>query len=414
MLSVEEALEQLLKDVEPLPTEDIPLSDALSRVLAEDVISTLDLPPFPNSSMDGFAVRAEDVQAAAEKKPVILKVVADISAGEGTVAALQKGLAARIMTGGALPDGADAVVPVEFTNNSDSLSGKDLQENVTVLKGVSSGDFIRAVGQDVPKGTKILSVGHRLRPQDIGMLAALGIDSPKVFRKPIVAIISTGDELIDVGDELRPGTIHDSNGYSLSAAVQASGGIPVPMGIVPDDTQKLEEKLDRCVKSKVDLIVSSAGVSMGAFDFVRSVVQNKGQLEFWRVNIRPGKPIIKGLYGGIPILGLPGNPVSALVIFELFVKPFLNRLSGAKSVKRLRLMARLIHPIETGGRENFLRAEVKQDARSYEVRLTGSQDSGVLSSLIKANALIRVPAGIKSLSSGDLVEVIVLQQDGIL
>jgi molybdopterin molybdotransferase len=364
--------------------------------------------------MDGFAVRSEDLTGVSEHNPVTLEVVADISAGEASVVALHKDQAARIMTGAVLPDGSDAVVPVEYTNDPEALSGKDLPDTVTVLKGIASGDFIRLSGQDVIEGTEVLSRGHRLRPQDIGMLASLGVGRPRVYQRPRVALISTGDELVDVEDELRPGFIRDSNGYALNAAIQASRAVPILLGIVPDDPFKLEAKLNRCVELKVDVIVSSAGVSMGAFDFVRSVIEKKGHLEFWRVNIRPGKPILKGSFGGIPILSLPGNPVSALVTFEIFVKPFLNRLSGAKSYRSLKIFAKLVHPIETDGRESFLRAEVMQAEQGYVVRLTGNQDSGILSSLIKANALIRVPAGVKSLSSADFVEVISMQQEGFL
>ena len=413
-MSVTQALESLLQDVGTVSAETVPLSRALRRVLAQDILAPLDLPPFSNSAMDGFAVRAKDVADASQGNPVHLKIVGDVLAGEAKATSLQVGQAVRIMTGAVIPKGADAIVPVEFTNDPGALTEKALPEIVVILKGVKSGDFVREAGQDVKQGNKVLSSGHRVRPQDIGMLAALGVSNPSVYRKPKVAIISTGDELIDLDGELRPATIRDSNGYALAAAIESSEAEPIPMGIVADDPQQLTERLDLCVESSADLIISSAGVSMGAFDFVRTVVENKGHLEFWRVNIRPGKPILKGSYGGIPIIGLPGNPVSALITFEIFVKPFIDRLSGAKLSERLVVMASLIHPVISDGRESYLRAKLTQGDHGYEVGLVGSQDSAVLSSLLEANALIRIPAGIKSLSKGEIIEVLALQNESIL
>jgi molybdopterin molybdotransferase len=414
LLSVEKALEKLLENVSPLSIESVSLSNALTRVLAEDVYAPLDMPPFNNSAMDGFAVRSEDVAGVSKGNPVRLKVVGDISAGEGDVRRIHSGQAARIMTGAVIPEGADAVVPVEFTDDPTELSGKELPDVVVIKKGVQSGEYVRKAGQDVQKGRLVLSCGSRLRPQDIGMLAALGVSTPRVYRKPKVAVISTGDELVELDEELQPGTIRDSNGYAITAAVKSSGAIPLALGIVNDDPQKLAERLDLAVDRGADLLISSAGVSMGAFDFVRSVIESKGKLEFWRVNIRPGKPILKGIYEGVPMIGLPGNPVSALVTFEIFVKPYIYRLCGAKSSQRLKLMATLIHPVKTDGRESYLRANLVQAANGYEVGLVGSQDSGVLSSLVKANALVRIPAGIESLSKGEIVEVWALQIDSIL
>jgi molybdopterin molybdotransferase len=414
LLSVEQALAQLLRNVEPVSIEVVPLSKALKRVLAQDIHAPMDLPPFSNSAMDGFAIRAADVADASDGNPVQLSVVGDVSAGEGDVKSIHADQAMRIMTGAVIPAGADAVVPVESTDNPQALSEMSLPEFVVIRKEVMPGDFIRVAGQDVREGNKILSCGHRLRPQDIGMLATLGISTPSVYRKPQIALISTGDELVDLAQELRPGTIRDSNRYALAAAIESSGAVPVAIGIVPDDPKQLEKCLDYCVELEVDLIVSSAGVSMGAFDFVRNVVESKGHLEFWRVNIRPGKPFLKGSYKGIPVIGLPGNPVSALVTFEIFVKPFLYHLSGVKTTKRFILMAMLKHPIETDGRESYLRAKLTQGIEGYEVGLVGSQDSGVLSSLIEANAIIRIPAGMESLAKGAHVEVLALHNERFL
>jgi molybdopterin molybdotransferase len=410
LLSVKQALSKLLQDVVPVSTEEVPLTQSFARVLAQDIIASLNLPPFSNSAMDGFAVIASDVQDSSEQNPIRLQVIGDIAAGVGEIAPLHTGQSMRIMTGAVIPEGADAVVPVEFTDHPQALSEQRLPEFVVVVKSVNSGDYIRRAGQDVGIGSKVLSHGQRLRPQDLGMLAALGVSCPIVFRKPRVALISTGDELVGIDEELRPGTIRDSNGIALAAAVESSGAEPIKLGIVADDPQELKSRLDQCVEAKVDLILSSAGVSMGAFDFVRNVLENNGRLEFWRVNIRPGKPILKGDYKGVPIIGLPGNPVSALITFEIFVKSFIHRLSGVISATPLRAMATLTHPVESDGRESYLRAKLTQS----EVDLTGSQDSGVLSSLLSANALIRIPAGVKFLKSGEMVEVLTLQNDSIL
>jgi molybdopterin molybdotransferase len=364
--------------------------------------------------MDGFAVRAIDVRGATAQNPVKLRVVGDISAGKVLDIPVGKKQALRIMTGGVLPEGADSVVPVEYTDNPNALVDTKLEAFVEVHKEVSEGEFIRLSGQDVHKGTRVLSSGHRLRPQDIGILAALGISKISVYRRPQVAVISTGDELVDIGEALSSGRIFDSNGYALEAAVKSAGAIPLRMGIVPDDAIKLNEAFTRCVQIGADLIISSAGVSMGAYDFVRTVVEKHGHLEFWKVNIRPGKPILMGSYRGIPIMGLPGNPVSALVTFEIFVKPLINQMAGEKSIDRIKFLAKLLHPIISDGRESFLRARVTQVEKSFEVQLVGSQDSGVLSSLVEANALIRIPAGKKNTSRGELVEVWILRQDGSL
>jgi molybdopterin molybdotransferase len=414
LISVDEALQKLLHTIEPLPSETIVLTDAVDRVLAEDVIAKDDIPPFSNSSMDGYAIHSSDVIEASENAPVRLEVTGDISAGEHDLGTLVSGQAMRIMTGAPLPRGADAVVPVEFTSDPEAMAEKALKGEVFIKSAVREGDYIRQAGQDVRVGTRVLSSGHRLRAQDIGILAAIGIAKPEVHQLPKVALVSTGDELISAENKLRPGLIRDSNGYSLGAAVHVSGAIPIRMGIAPDDSEVVASLLYKSVESGADLIVTSAGVSMGAYDFVRSVVQSSGYLEFWRVNIRPGKPLLFGSFEGVPILGLPGNPVSALVTFEIFVRPTIERLSGIDKTERFTLIARLAHDIKSDGRESYLRASLSRRSYGYEAELVGSQDSGVLSSLVEANALIIIPAGVKKLAAGDKVETWVLRQGGVL
>jgi molybdopterin molybdotransferase len=414
LMSVDQALKMLLVDVESLSPEVVALDMSIGRILAQDIKAELDLPPFHNSSMDGFAVRAEDVSGASKQNPIRLEVVGDISAGVGQSVEITENQAARIMTGGVLPQGADSVVPVEYTSSPEALAEKELSPLVEIRREVSLGAFIRAAGQDVQQGAQILSKGHQLRAQDIGMLAALGLAELNVYTRPRVAVLSTGDELVDVGKQLSPGQIFDSNGYAISAALVSAGAIPDRVGIVPDDPSKLRDALMQCVKSRVDLIISSAGVSMGAYDFVRPVIEKHGQLDFWKVNVRPGKPILRGAYQGIPFIGLPGNPVSALVTFEIFVKPVVYKLCGRPIQERITIPARLSHEISTDGRESYLRASVNQIDNNFEVQLVGSQDSGVLSSLVEANALIRLPAGREKFSKGEIVDVWFLRLDGIM
>ncbi|NIM94381.1 MAG: molybdopterin molybdenumtransferase MoeA [Anaerolineales bacterium] len=413
LLSVGQALDRILKYVVPLSTEKVPLSHALDRVLAEELRTLHDLPPFDNSAMDGFAVRSEDTEGASEESPATFVVIGDISAGEVPSEVIQPGQAMRIMTGAVLPQGADAVVPVEETSVKDAMVGKELPNQVLIEVQTGSGANVRRAGQDVTEGSLILKAGHRLRPQDIGMLAASGISHPLVHRKPRVALLSTGDELVEVDKQLEPGQIRDSNGYALEAAIRAAGGIPIRLGIASDTAEDVKEFLERGIQEGADLIVTSAGVSMGAYDFLRSVVQTHGKLDFWRVNIRPGKPLIMGVFRKIPLLGLPGNPVSALVTFEIFVKPVISKMSGMDEIERMWLKARLFHSISSDTRESYLRAQITWKEGEYWARLTGSQDSGVLSSLVKANALIIIPAGVEYLPEGDQVEAWILTHGSV-
>ncbi|MCJ7706997.1 MAG: molybdopterin molybdotransferase MoeA [Anaerolineales bacterium] len=404
LFSVSEALERLLSGLNPLPAEGIALEDGMGRVLAEDVVAGSNLPPFSNSAMDGFAVRAQDTQPASAEAPVILRVIGDISAGIAPPMALAPGTAMRIMTGAPLPESADAVVPVEETAEPEPMAGRELPRQIEVLVTATPGRFVRRAGLDVRAGQTVLRAGQRLRPQDVAMLAALGVARPNVHRQARVAILSTGDELLEPDQPLTPGRIHDANGYSLAASVRSAGAIPLRRGIVGDSQTEVARALDWAVETGADLILSSAGVSMGAFDYVRPVIEERGRLEFWKVNIRPGKPLAVGSYRDVPFMGLPGNPVAVLVVFEVFVRRALERLHGQTEPGRLKLVARLDRAVESDGRESYLRAEIDWQQGEYHARLTGSQDSSVLSTLVAANALIVVPAGVYSLPAGELIE----------
>jgi len=411
LLSVTAAVQRLLDHFAPLSPEPLPLSQAGGRVLAEAVRARFDLPPFPNSSMDGFAVQAQDVAAASPEHLVALQVVADIPAGQAPEVHLGPGQAARIMTGAFLPEGATAVVPVEDTDFNYRQPGLPPPERVSVFAPVTAGDNVRPKGQDVRAGELVMQPGCRLRAQDLGFLAMLGVGEAVVYRRPRVAVFSTGDELLDLDQPIAPGKIYDSNSYILEELINRAGGSSIRMGIIPDREEAVQAALDEAVAAEVDLILSSAGVSVGAFDFVRQVVEARGRLEFWRVNMRPGKPLAFGEYRGIPFIGLPGNPVSAFVGFEVFVRPALLKMSGLKNPRRPSIRVRLDEPVESDGRESYLRAVVTETSGERRAVLTGHQGSGNLRSLVQANALLLIPSGVKSLPSGAEVNAWYLDEE---
>jgi molybdopterin molybdotransferase len=334
-----------------------------------------------------------------------LNVVADIRAGETSETPIQPGQSARIMTGAALPPGAEAVVMVEDTDFNVRTPGTPAPQTVTIHKSVRQGENIRHRGDDLHTGDKVLSAGTRLRAQEIGLLAMLGAVKLSVYRQPRMALLSSGDELLPVEAPLTPGKIHESNSYALAALAETAGVDIIQLGVAADNETDIRLRLQEAVEAKADVIVSSAGVSVGAFDYVKSVVEEDGELDFWKVNMRPGKPLAFGKYRGVPFFGLPGNPVSAFVGFEVFVRPALEKLSGLKLQPRPHQMARLAEPLESDGRESYLRAIVSQENGLLVARLTGHQGSGNIFSLVRANALLIVPSGVKSLTANSDVEI---------
>jgi molybdopterin molybdotransferase len=288
------------------------------------------------------------------------------------------------------------------------MQDSDLPEEITIYTSVIAGDFVRLKGQDVKKGRTIFKPGRRLLVHDVAMLAALGEKEPQVYRKPRIAILSTGDELVDLQDPLTPGKIRDSNSYALQAAILRTGGEPILLGISPDDPEVLRSKLRKGLEKSVDLLLTTAGVSMGAYDYVREVIVEQGEVSFWKVNLRPGKPLLVGTFRRKPVIGLPGNPVSVAVTFELFVRPALEKMLGLKGDSVHRVKVSMEHEVVSDGRESFLRAKIRWEADGYRATLTGSQDSGVLSSMVHANALVRVPAGLKRIESGRMVDAWIL------
>jgi len=403
LLSVDQARERILSRFQSVTTETLPLAGCSQRVLAQDITAPNDLPPFDNSSMDGFAVRAQDVAEATTDSARSLRVTTDIPAGSQPTIHIGAGEAARIMTGASMPEGADAVVPVEDTNFDNRDAGTPAPDEVQIFKPAKSGWNVRPRGMDLLAGELVLRQGRTLKPQDLGLLAMLGFANILLYRKPRVALFSSGDELLPVDAPLEEGKIRDSNSYTLAALVEDSGAEVIRLGVAKDNRESVEALLDKAVESKADLILSSAGVSVGAFDFVKQVIETNGSMDFWRVNMRPGKPLAFGEYKQLPFIGLPGNPVSAFVGFEVFVRAAIGKLSGSSNGLRPTVRATCEEQIDSDGRESYLRARVYEEEGKWVARLTGHQGSGNLHSLVQANALLIIPAGVKCVPAGQEV-----------
>ena len=400
MLSYDEALERVLQAVEPLAVDDVPLERALGCALARDIAAPHDLPPFANSAMDGYAVRAHDTVGAGPNSPVRLRLVGEVPAGGTEDVPVAEGCAVRIMTGAPIPSGADAVVMVEDTR----LEG----ECVLVYAEVESGRHIRSAGEDVAAGELVMGAGDELRPQHLGMLAAMGFASAPVIRRPRVALLTTGDEVVEPGAPLGRGQVRNSNRYSVGAQVRESGAELTFFRHVPDDLEQARLALSEAA-SDADMVVSVGGVSMGERDCVRAAMEEAGQVSFWRAAIKPGKPFLFGRVLGVPCFGLPGNPVSAMVTFELFVRPALRRMAGHKVLHRPRVTARLACRVEhEPGRREFLRARVEWTQDGLVCHPARGQGSAMLSGMLSANALAIVPEGATRLEAGDLVECLML------
>ena len=401
LLRVVDARERLLAGIGVLDAEMVDTEGCLGRVLAEEIIAPDNVPSFASSSMDGYAVRAIDVPTAGVQSGVLLPVTADIPAGSGIPLGLQAGSAARIMTGAPLPARADAVVPVENTDSPDQRGATQAPENILVLSSVTTGDYVGESGQDMRRGECVLNVGDYLRPQEIGVLAAVGRRCAQVVRRPRVAVLSTGDELVDLDGTLGPGQMRDSNSLTLASLVKRYGGVPTVLGIARDSAEDVEKMLDMALETGTDWILSSGGVSVGAFDCVKSVLQRYGEIDFWRVNMRPGKPVAFGNYKGTRFLGVPGNPVSAVASFEVFARPALQKQCGRRKLSKPSVEVTVKERFLCDGRESYLRVLVVREKVGYVAYGVGSQDSGILTSLVRANALLVVPAGRKSVAVGD-------------
>ena len=397
MLTVEGALEGILSRVGPLSVERVDIMGALGRVLAEPIVSRATIPPWPNSSMDGYAVRAQDTNG----EPVELAIVGRIIAGAMPSRPLRAGESMRIFTGAPLPEGADAVVPQEDVTADD--------RQVTVHGRIAPGAYVRPAGEDVRTGDLVVKPGGVVGAAEVGLLATLGYSQVRVYRRPRVAILSTGNELADLGTQPGPAQIPNTNTYSLMAQVIEAGGEPTNLGVAPDQLEAITERV-RWGLAAADVLVTSAGVSVGELDLVREALERSGaELHLWQVSMRPGKPITFGTRDGRPVFGLPGNPVSAMVTFELFVRPALRRMAGADVIDRPRIRARALDRIANpGSRRGYLRVTLTPDGLSYGARLTGDQGSAILRSMVLADGLA-VVAPDTTIAAGEAVDVIVLR-----
>jgi molybdopterin molybdotransferase len=391
-LSVDEALDRILARVRPLAPVPMELLAALGTTLAEDVVADRDVPPFRNSAMDGYAVRGADIATA----PVTLRVTGEIAAGSMPTGSIRSGEAMRIMTGAPLPDGADTIVRVEDTDNRNDA--------VTITAATKPGTSVRAAGEDLKRGETILRAGTVLRAAEIGVLATLGRTTVRVVPAARVAVLSTGDELVELDAPLGPGQIRDANRYSLASAARAMGATPIPLGIVRDTADDLRRAL-RDAAARADVIVTSGGVSVGDHDHVKPVVDELGSMDFWSIAIRPGRPLAFGEIDGTLIFGLPGNPVSSLLGFELFVRPALLKMAGRRLLHRPRVTATLDDTLDTPPGLRFF-ARGMYDPQAGTVRTTGPQGSGILRSMALANSFIDVPETVQHLDRGARVTVI--------
>jgi molybdopterin molybdotransferase len=412
MISVEEALDKVLNYVEVLEPERKPILDCLGQVLAEDVYSTIDIPPLDNSAMDGFAVRAEDTRGVSESSPRHLAVVGEVAAGSMPTKEVGPGTAIRIMTGAPLPEGADAVIKFEDTDEVNRKSSRKDLSQIGILCQAKKGLNIRRRGEDIARGNLVLQEGTVLRPQEIGVLASLGLSTALVIRRPIAAILATGDELIGVDQPLAPGKIHDSNTYTIAAEVSRYGGIPRILGIGRDSVESLTEKIDAGLDA--DMLITSGGVSKGDYDIVKEVLAEHGEIGFWTVCMKPGKPIAFGVIKKakgrkkrkVPHLGLPGNPVSSMITFEQFARPAILKMMGRKILAKPSVWAVTETDIaNSDGRRVFARVMVTRRGGQYHASIAGPQGSGILTSMTRANGLAVIPESSKGVQAGDMVEV---------
>jgi molybdopterin molybdotransferase len=399
LLTVAQARERILDRIAALDSEAVALTEARGRVLSEDVRSDRDVPPFANSAMDGYAVQARDVAQASAAQPAQLRVLGEIRAGAAPPAAVRSQTALRIMTGAMLPEGSDAVVRVEDTTERDGT--------VEVRVPVAAGTSLRMAGSDLHRGDLLATAGRVVTPGLIGVVASAGRVAVQCIRRPRVLVLTTGDELREPGESLGPGQITNTNRYTLLAAVEEAGGVVIDAGVARDERGDLSKRLASA--GDADLIVTTGGVSMGAYDLVRGVLEEREAVTFWQVALRPGKPLMFANVGGVPLIGLPGNPVSTLVTFELFVRPALLKLQGRTDLARPRMTATTEEPLQNPPHlEQYFRGIARREGGRILVRLTGDQGSHVLRSMADANCLVVAPLGTSEVAVGAPVEIVPL------
>ncbi len=397
MISVDEARSKMLEAFSPLGLEKVSILDALGRVIGEDVRAGRAIPPRDNSAMDGYALHAEDTRGASVESPARLAVVEDIPAGAVPRKRVGPGEAARIMTGAPIPEGADAVIRMEDTWEED--------RRVVIVVEARKDQNIRPAGEDVHQGDRVISRGAVIRPAEVGMLASLGRSFILVHQRPLVAVISTGDELAEIDEPASDGKIVNSNSYSLAAQVRECGGIPLQIGIARDRREDLLAAFRAAMRA--DLVISSGGVSVGDYDLVKEIMQEVGNaMQFWQVAMRPGRPLAFGMLGAVPAVGLPGNPVSAMISFEQFIRPAILRMEGHENLFRRSVRARLEGGIEKkAGIRHFIRARIRCEGEGYAVATAGKRGSGIITSMVRANCLIVLPEEVTLARVGERVTV---------
>lgn len=408
MISVEEALAHVLTHFHPLEPERVPLLDSLDRVLSEDIVSDSNVPPFNNSAMDGYAVIADDIMHASDENPVTLRVIGEVAAGYIAISPVERGSTIRIMTGAPLPLGADTVVRFEDTSEGGE-SGATGRKCVEIMQAIRRGDNVRMAGEDIRVDEVVFVKGTVVREGEIGVMASLGKKYVSVHRRPRVAILATGDELVEIDEPVTPGKIRNSNGYSNAAAVLKAGGVPVQLGIARDNIGDLTAKIHEGLDADVDLFITSAGVSVGDYDIVKDVLNAEGEVRFWQVRMKPGKPLAFGVLRGkkqVPLLGLPGNPVSAMISFDVFARPAILKMLGRTEFARPTVRAVLQGDVKNNSqRRNIIRVVVEKRDGGFIARSTGAQGSGILTSIARANGFLVVPEDVSLVRAGELVEV---------
>lgn len=397
MISVEEALSLILSQIKQMGTERVSITSALGRVIAEDVYAKRNNPPWDNSAMDGYAVLFEDIKGATREKPATLKVIEELAAGYVARNTVGRGEAVRIMTGAPVPKGAETVVMVEDTEKDGEM--------VKIFRESPIGENIRRAGEDIKAGEVVVPQYTLVRPAEVGIMATCGRAFVSVYQRPRVAVISTGDELVDVDEDVSEGKIVSSNSYTLASMAAECGALPFQIGIAKDTKDELRAKLLEGLNA--DVIITSGGVSVGDFDFVKDVLKELGsEMKFWQVAMKPGKPLAFGTIGGKPAFGLPGNPVSCMVCFEQFVRPSLLKMMGHGNIYRPMIDAILKEDLrKKTGRKHFFRAFVKMEGGRYTVTTSRDQGSGILKSMVSANSLLVFPQELSVLKAGDIVRV---------
>jgi molybdopterin molybdotransferase len=407
MLSVDEARDRILSTINPCTVQPVPLLDAHGLFLAEDVTAESPVPPFRNSAMDGYAVRVADIAGTSYETPVRLRVVAELPAGREPELSVGLGEAIRIMTGAAMPEGADTVVRFEDTDEYDGPGGRP--ELVAIRKAPKPGANVREAGEDIGEGESVLYAGQRIGAAEMGVLASVNLASVMAHRRPRVGILATGDEVVEPGGVLQPGQIRNSNNYMLAGLVNEAGAEPCVLGIAGDNVRDLRQKL-RDTRD-FDLLITSGGVSLGDYDVVKDVLQAEGHIDLWQVRIKPGKPMAYGDIGGVPLIGLPGNPVAAFVAFLQFGRPAILRLLGSDDYSMPTLRARLLVEHENRGyRRHYVRGTFRRAGEEFVVEPVAVQGSGVLTSITRANCLFVIPEDRNHAAPDTEVDIIPLRR----